>query len=184
MFDRGISQPFVIMPQCSTRGVMDALERSDKRHVPSSPPGFSDLESSMVSRERRRVALVCQELGAELLDKVKATNDEMESRLCSKVEALTASVNELWQLMSPPVNCPPCCVPAGPVPTWCYWMPANVSSQPEGESSPDLLHHAQAFTLHSPAASEAGDGRGEGCGGHAASWQPVQQALATRQRRV
>ena len=161
------------MSQCATRGVMDAFGRPGERRVPSPPPGFSDSESSTVSRERRRVALVCRELGAELLDKIKATNEEMEARLGSKFDTLTASVNGLMRFMAPPVNGPPVSSPIGPVATWCYWMPVDEPLQPECELSPYLELHAQSFTLHSRATSEAGDGGDEGCGGHAASWEPL-----------
>ena len=112
---------------------------------PSAPPGLcsSDTESGTRGRERRRVALACRELGAELADQFGVRFEGLESKL-DKISSLVQETNTLHTPPRMPGVQPPWL-------TWCYWAPIlqKDCSEPESEASPARLNNVLSENFNS-----------------------------------
>ena len=95
---------FEILPEVLSRQRLSHFERGAMARM-SPPPGFasSDVESSTVSRERRRITLAVKVAIAELADKFSSRLSTLESKLDTLLEVIPdcgeASLTRLETLM-------------------------------------------------------------------------------------
>ena len=68
------------------------------------PPGLSDGESATRSRERRRVAVVCRELSAQLIaevwEQVDIVRKDIDAKLAAQLSMILGAVSSIVNLLS------------------------------------------------------------------------------------